>query len=61
MDLEVECRIICPYCGAIFTTMVDTSMGTFSTIEDCEVCCHPIAFNMHCHSGKIESVEMDRA
>ena len=61
MDLEVESRVICPYCGAIFTTVVDTSSGTFSTIEDCEVCCRPIELNVHCHSGEIESVEFDRA
>jgi hypothetical protein len=61
MELEVESRVICPYCGAIFTTVVDTSSGTFSTIEDCEVCCRPIALNVHCHFGEIESVEFDRA
>ena len=61
MDLEVESRVICPYCGAIFTTVVDTSSGTFSTIEDCEVCCRPIELNVHCHFGEIESVEFDRA
>ena len=61
MDLEVESRVICPYCGAIFTTVVDTSSGTFTTIEDCEVCCRPIEFNVHCHYGEIESVEFDRA
>src|SRR5271166_3834866 len=61
MDLEVESQILCPYCGAVFTTVVDTSSGTFSTIEDCEICCRPIAVNVHCHYGEIESVEIDRA
>jgi hypothetical protein len=61
MDLEVESQIMCPYCGAVFTTVVDTSSGAFSTIEDCEVCCRPIAVNVHCHYGEIESVEIDRA
>jgi hypothetical protein len=61
MELEVESQIVCPYCGAIFTTVVDTSSGTFSTIEDCEVCCRPIAFNVHCHYGEVDSVEIDRA
>src|SRR5580692_10918870 len=61
MDLEVESRVVCPYCGAVFTTVVDTSFGTFSTIEDCEVCCRPIAVNVHCHCGEVESVEIDRA
>jgi hypothetical protein len=61
MDLEVESRVVCPYCGAVFTTVVDTSSGTFSTIEDCEVCCRPIALSVHCHYGEVESVEFDRA
>jgi hypothetical protein len=61
MDLEVESRVVCPYCGAVFTTVVDTSSGAFSTIEDCEICCRPIALNVHCHYGEIESVEFDRA
>ena len=61
MELEVESHIICPYCGANYTTVVDTSAGTFSTIEDCEVCCRPIAVNVHCHYGEIDSVEIDRA
>ena len=61
MDLEVESRVVCPYCGAVFITVVDTSSGTFSTIEDCEVCCRPIELNVHCHYGEIESVEYDRA
>src|SRR6185437_3325413 len=61
MDLEVESQVVCPYCGAVFTTVVDTSSGTFSTIEDCEVCCRPIALNVHCHYGEVESVDFDRA
>jgi hypothetical protein len=61
MDLEVESRVVCPYCGAVFTSVIDTSAGTFSTIEDCEICCRPIAVSVHCHCGEIESVEFDRA
>jgi Cysteine-rich CPXCG len=61
MDLEVESEINCPYCGAAFTTLIDTSAGTFSTIQDCEVCCRPIAIKVFCRSGEIESVEIDRA
>ena len=60
-ELEVESRVVCPYCGAVFTTVVDTSSGAFSTIEDCEICYRPIAVNVHCHCGEIEWVEVDRA
>jgi hypothetical protein len=34
--------IQCPYCGQQFGTAVDLSVGSFSYIEDCQVCCQPI-------------------
>jgi hypothetical protein len=32
----------CPYCGEGFETAVDLSAGSFSHVEDCQVCCQPI-------------------
>jgi hypothetical protein len=32
----------CPYCGESFDTTVDVSAGSFSYVEDCQVCCQPI-------------------
>jgi hypothetical protein len=32
----------CPYCGEAFDTAVDVSSGSFSYVEDCQVCCQPI-------------------
>jgi rSAM/selenodomain-associated transferase 1 len=32
----------CPYCGETFETTVDVSAGSFSYVEDCQVCCQPI-------------------
>jgi hypothetical protein len=32
----------CPYCGEAFETAVDLSAGSFSYVEDCQVCCQPI-------------------
>ena len=34
--------IQCPYCGEGFETAVDLSAGSFSYVEDCQVCCQPI-------------------
>ena len=34
--------VTCPYCGESFDTQIDLSAGTFSYIEDCQVCCQPI-------------------
>jgi hypothetical protein len=32
----------CPYCGERYDTAVDLSGGSFSYVEDCQVCCRPI-------------------
>jgi len=32
----------CPYCGERFETAVDLSAGSFSYVEDRQVCCQPI-------------------
>lgn len=56
MDLEQTVELSCPYCGEVFTTFVDTSQGSFSTIEDCQVCCRPIQINVECAAGEIASV-----
>ena len=45
MNFVVEVEIECPYCGGVFPTSVDTSQGGGSTIEDCTVCCRPIALD----------------
>lgn len=36
----------CPYCGETFDTVVDLSSGSTSYIEDCQVCCQPIEFEL---------------
>jgi hypothetical protein len=61
MNLEEEIEVICPYCGARFTTFADTSTGNYSTIEDCEICCRPVELVIACHAGGVEAVEAVRA
>lgn len=41
-----EVRISCPYCGEDFTTLIDSSAGEQSYIEDCQICCNPIQFDI---------------
>src|SRR5579862_320881 len=36
----------CPYCGETFETALDLSAGDASYIEDCQICCQPIEFNL---------------
>lgn len=41
-----ETDIQCPYCGETLTVLVDTSGGSASYIEDCQICCQPIRINV---------------
>jgi hypothetical protein len=61
MEYVVEVEIECPYCGEVFPTTVDTSQGGGSTIEDCAVCCRPIALRFECEPGEVLSTEIARA
>jgi len=36
-------RVACPYCGEPVELLVDVSAGDQAYIEDCAVCCRPIA------------------
>jgi len=36
-------EIQCPYCGESIEVVIDDSAGDQRYIEDCQVCCRPIA------------------
>lgn len=46
MDIIPEQDINCPYCGERISVLVDISSGSQRYIEDCEVCCRPIQFDL---------------
>ncbi|MEJ2361784.1 MAG: CPXCG motif-containing cysteine-rich protein [Gammaproteobacteria bacterium] len=41
-----EVDVICPYCGERFTSFLDPSVDQQEYIEDCQVCCNPIVFEV---------------
>lgn len=41
-DVSPFVDVQCPHCGEHFDTAVDLSAGSFSYVEDCQVCCRPI-------------------
>jgi len=44
---EVRAQSIqCPYCGETIDVLIDCSISQQSYIEDCQVCCRPIEFNV---------------
>jgi transcription elongation factor Elf1 len=47
VNLLEEKEVSCPYCGELFTTLLDLSAGDQRYIEDCPICCQPIGFDLH--------------
>lgn len=54
--------IQCPHCGERYETAVDLSAGSFSYVEDCQVCCQGIelACNVD-EAGALVGVAASRA
>jgi hypothetical protein len=52
----------CPYCGESFDTLLDLSAGSASYVEDCQVCCQPIEFNVEVdHAGALVALAVGRS
>ena len=44
---ELEEQIVeCPYCGESIDILLDPSIPQQNYIEDCQVCCRPIVFDV---------------
>ncbi len=49
-----EREVSCPYCGESLDVLVDCSIEHQNYIEDCQVCCRPIVFDVRVdHSGEV--------
>lgn len=55
MNVEEEQVIICPYCGESIHVMIDCSYVDQEYIEDCQVCCRPITFQVSYREGNSEN------
>jgi hypothetical protein len=53
-------RIRCPYCGETIRIEVDCSVESQSYIEDCQVCCRPIEFDVAVDERGSPRVEVSR-
>ncbi len=51
----------CPFCGEAITLVVDTSAGSQTYIEDCQVCCRPMQVALIVDGGELVSLEVDCA
>lgn len=44
---QLEARKVqCPYCGESIEVLIDASVPHQNYIEDCQVCCRPINFDV---------------
>jgi len=46
MSELLEQDISCPYCGGVIDVVVEVLDESQEYIEDCQVCCRPIVFNI---------------
>lgn len=47
MQALQEHWINCPYCGEAINVLIDCSIAEQDYIEDCQVCCRPIEFQVY--------------
>ena len=50
MSRVEETKVACPYCGETIEVLIDCSVEQQTYIEDCQVCCKPIIFNVEVDS-----------
>lgn len=46
MNHQEEYIVSCPYCGENINVLIDCSYDAQEYIEDCQVCCRPIIFQV---------------
>ena len=57
MNAQEERTIQCPYCGEAIDVLIDGSVADQNYIEDCQVCCRPINFDVTVdHDGAVTVV-----
>jgi hypothetical protein len=52
---EVEQFLVCPHCGAEISVLLDPTVPAQAYVEDCEVCCRPIALSYEADGEEVTS------
>ena len=55
-----EVPVECPYCGEVISLLIDDSVPEQCYIEDCQVCCQPMAIRALVHADGRCRVEARR-
>jgi hypothetical protein len=59
--MNEEVFFVCPYCLETISVLVDLSAeGPVQYVEDCEVCCHPIAFRYQVTGNALQNFQASR-
>jgi len=53
--------ITCPHCWETIELVIDLSASTQSYVEDCSVCCRPIAITVTAADGEILDLNAESA
>ena len=61
MEQSEEKFFICPFCNQRISMVFESSYGSQSYIEDCEVCCNPIEVFYEINEGEITISDVRRA
>jgi len=57
--MEEPYTIECPFCGAAFELLIDTSIPEQEFVSDCENCCRPLHLSIQAEPGMVSSVQVD--
>jgi len=49
----------CPHCWENQLKMIDASINSQNFIEDCEICCNPLEFNLRTEYNTLISFSVD--
>ncbi len=53
MNDLIVAEVGCPSCGELIEVMLDPSVSEQNYIEDCQVCCRPIVFDLRIEEGRV--------
>jgi len=55
----IEHYFDCPHCWETQLKMIDPSVDEQNFIEDCDVCCNPLEFNLSVMNNNLESFSVN--
>ena len=57
----IEYFFVCPWCWQRISVLIDGGLTRFQGIEDCEVCCNPIVFDICIEEGEVAAFRAEKA